>query len=228
MTTPIKIFGLAGSPRHANTDIIVKEGLEAAKRLGDVETRFLSLADLEVKPCASCWRCYTEAVDGKLCPQHDDDMQQIFDAFLWADGFIIGSPVYWGSVSAQIKCVFDRTMPFCHFASSKFKGGLSHKPVAAMGLAYSIYGGQDYAIQDIFKWALVQDMICVSSGPERPVACYYGGAGHTQPSSHLDAVKKHSGFGLKNVRSTGIRLAHVARLLKCGKQGLGFKEKYDE
>ena len=146
---------------------------------------------------------------------------------MWADGLIMGSPVYWGSVSAQIKCVFDRTMPFCHFGSTKFKGGLSHKPVGGIGLAYSIYGGQDYAIQDIHKWAAVQDMISVYSGPERPVACYYGGAGHTQPSSLLDAVKKYSAFGLKSTRGLGIRVAHITRMIKYAKQGLGFKEKYE-
>lgn len=185
------------------------------------------MADLKVNPCASCWRCYTEATAEKLCPQFDDDLQKIHENMLWADGLIMGTPVYWGSMSAQIKAVFDRTMPFCHFASTKYKGALSHKPVAMLALAYSIHGGQEYAIQDMQKWAFVQDMICVSSGPERPVTCYYGGAGNTQPSSELNAVKKYSRYEMKNIRSTGIRLAHMARVIKAGKDALGFKEKYE-
>ena len=40
----VKILGMAFSPRHGNTEILVKEALDSAKRL-EVETEFYSMAE---------------------------------------------------------------------------------------------------------------------------------------------------------------------------------------
>jgi multimeric flavodoxin WrbA len=222
MKMKVNILGISGSPRKGTTDIIVKTSLDAAQTLGDVETRFIGLAKKKITPCFGCWRCHTDATKERFCPQYKDDMQEIYEAMLWADGMIIGTPVYWGSVSAQIKAVLDRTMPFCHY-SSTFKGELSHKVVGAVTVAYDKNGGQEYAIQVVHNWALVQDMVVVGSGPGTPVCCYYGGAAYCMPSDAIDAVKK-DGQGMKSCRGTGMRVAHLARIIKSGIQALDYDE----
>lgn len=218
----VNILGISGSPRHANTEILVQAALKATETLGDVETRFISLARKKITPCAGDWRCHTEATKERFCPTYKDDMQEIYEAMVWADGMIIGTPVYWGSVSAQMKAVLDRTMPFCHY-SSTFKGELSHKVVGAIAMAFDRNGGQEYAIQTVHNWALVQDMIVVGSGPGTPCVCYYGGTGYSMPSDAVDFVKK-DGQGLKSCRGTGMRVAELTKVIKAGIQAVGYRE----
>jgi len=61
------------------------------------------LNDLHVKPCQSC------GVDPhpKYC-LFDDDMQLIYNALESNDVIVLGSPVYFDTVSAQVKLVIDR------------------------------------------------------------------------------------------------------------------------
>jgi len=227
MSTKVRILGISGSPRKANTDIMVKEALKAAETLGDVETKFISVAGKNIKPCVTCYRCYTGIKPGRFCPTHDDDMQEFYERMLWADGWVVGSPVYWANITAQLKAVIDRTMPFCHYSSTPLKGALGHKVIGALAIAYDVHGGQELTINMIHNWAMVQDMIVVGSGPQRPVVCYYGGACHQWPSSDLKAVKdKPDGLGLKSCRSTGMKVAEITKIVRAGLEAIGYEESY--
>ena len=57
----LKIIGVSGSPRHANTEVMVKHALEAAKSIEtpevSVETQFISLAQKNVRGCLNCRGC---------------------------------------------------------------------------------------------------------------------------------------------------------------------------
>jgi multimeric flavodoxin WrbA len=224
----IKILGIAGSPRHANTEIMIREALKGAELLGNVETKFLSVAGKEINGCTACNRCATGARIEKLCPTFDDDAQEFLEAMVWCDGMVIGSPVYWGGISAQLKALLDRTMCFCHYSSSPFKGGLGNKTLGALAMALDIHGGQELVINNIHSFGLVQDMVIVASGPIRPTVCYYGGACSSVTWTALDSIKiRPDGQGLKSCRSTGAKVAHVARLIKEGKTKLGYKEYYE-
>lgn len=218
----INIIGISGSPRHGNTEILVKAALEAAETLGDVETKFISLVKKKITPCSGCWQCHADATKERFCLRYKDDMQEIYEAMLWADGMVIGTPVYWGSVTAQIKAVLDRTEPFCQH-SSTFKGELSHKVLGAVVVASNKNGGQESAIQVIHNWALMQGMVIASSGPGTPGGCYYGGAAYNMHCNALDAVKK-DGQGLKSCRGTGMRVAHLAKIIRAGIEAMGYNE----
>ena len=229
----LKILGICGSPRHSNTEIMTKEALKAAETMGNVETKFLTVAGKEINGCISCFRCYFEATPKKLCPTFDDDAQYFLEAMAWCDGMIIASPVYWGGFSAQLKTILDRTMPFDHYASTPFKSGLGNKVIGALAMAYDIHGGQELTINMIHIWAQVQDMIIVASGPGRGTTCYYGGACSQFPlpswKNELDSVSvRPDGGGLRSCRATAKKVVHVARLLKTGKTQLGYKDGYEQ
>ena len=100
----LKVLDVVCSPRlGGNTEILVKAALEGASREGaDVE--LLSVSGKEIKPCDHCGACYQRGV----C-HIKDDMEKIYEQLLEADGIILGSPVYFWSVSAQAKLVMDRT-----------------------------------------------------------------------------------------------------------------------
>ena len=99
----MKILGIVGSPRkNGNTEILMKETLRVAREAGS-ETGMFLLSEKRVAPCDACGTCFEVG----SCVV-DDDMQELYGLMEGADGIILGSPVYFGSVSAQMKAVMDR------------------------------------------------------------------------------------------------------------------------
>jgi len=104
MVIYVKVLGVVCSPRlGGNTEILVGEALGGAKAKGaDVE--LATLSGKQIRPCDHCGACY-ETGECHI----KDDMEEIYKQLLGADGVILGSPVYFWSVSAQAKSVIDRT-----------------------------------------------------------------------------------------------------------------------
>ena len=107
MKTSMKILGISGSPnKNGNTAYAVQYALDIIKTEG-FETKYISLAGKKINPCIACWKCS----DTHECCQNDD-MKEIIDAMRWCDGIIMGSPVYFGLISGQLKTMMDRTIVF--------------------------------------------------------------------------------------------------------------------
>lgn len=99
----MKILGIVGSPRkNGNTEILMKEALKMARDAG-CETEMFLVSEKQVAACDACGTCFEV---GSCVVQ--DDMQELYDLMESANGIIIGSPVYFGSVSAQTKAIMDR------------------------------------------------------------------------------------------------------------------------
>jgi len=99
------ILILSGSPRkNGNTDRLVAAFKESAEAEGKSVTVFRT-ADLTIAACLGCSHC----ADGNGNCVHKDDMGAILDVFRTADAVVFASPVYWFSVSAQLKLAIDRT-----------------------------------------------------------------------------------------------------------------------
>jgi multimeric flavodoxin WrbA len=104
MVICVKILGVVCSPRlGGNTEILVGEALKGAKAKG-ADAKLATLSGKQITPCDHCGACY-ETGECHI----RDDMQEIYKQLLDADGVILGSPVYFWSVSAQAKLVIDRT-----------------------------------------------------------------------------------------------------------------------
>lgn len=100
----MKILGIVCSPRkEGNTAILVNEVLKEAEKYGS-KIEILRIPEMNLLPCDGCESCH----DTGKC-RIDDDMQQIYEKLLDADGIILGSPVYFWSVSGQTKIFMDRT-----------------------------------------------------------------------------------------------------------------------
>jgi multimeric flavodoxin WrbA len=104
------VYGIIGSPnKNGNVDLLVSEVLKGASSQG-AQTHKIYLNDLQIKPCQSC------GVDPnpKYCLL-DDDMKVVFNALESSDAIVLGSPVYFDTVSAQTKLMIDRSnclMPY--------------------------------------------------------------------------------------------------------------------
>ncbi len=103
MEDGMRILGIVGSPRkNGNTEILMKEALKVAQEAG-CETEMFLMSEKQVAPCDACGTCFEV---GSCVVK--DDMQELYQMMDRADGIIIGSPVYFGTVSAQTKAIMDR------------------------------------------------------------------------------------------------------------------------
>ena len=100
-----KVLVILGSPRRrGNSSTLAAQISRGAKSAGaDVETLFLH--GLKISPCRGCDTCQKQPTKGCAIK---DDMQGIFPQLIEADAWVIASPVYWLTMSAQTKTFMDR------------------------------------------------------------------------------------------------------------------------
>jgi multimeric flavodoxin WrbA len=116
MEEMMRILGIVGSPRkNGNTEILMNEVLGVARKAG-WETETFLISEKQVSPCDACGTCFEV---GSCVVQ--DDMQELYDKLDCSDAIIFGSPVYFGSVSAQMKAMMDRMFALLGRRSMKGK-----------------------------------------------------------------------------------------------------------
>jgi len=94
----MQVIGYNASPhRNGNTAWTVSQILEGAKESG-ASAEIWHAGDLDIHPCRGCLGC----VKSDKC-SIDDDMQKIYGALKYADGLVLGAPIYMGQMSAQAK-----------------------------------------------------------------------------------------------------------------------------
>lgn len=106
----MKIMAFNGSPRKQwNTATLLGKALEGAASQG-AETELIHLYDLDYKGCISCFACKTIGGNsyGRCAVQ--DDLAPVFSRIEQADALILGSPIYWGTVSGEMKSFMERLL----------------------------------------------------------------------------------------------------------------------
>jgi multimeric flavodoxin WrbA len=105
--TTVQILALNGSPhRNGNTATLMGWVLEGCAEEG-AECTWIHLADYDIGYCQGCNTCMRMGE----CPIQDD-VPDIRDRLLGADGIVVGSPVYEGQPTAQLKTLMDRLALF--------------------------------------------------------------------------------------------------------------------
>ncbi|MBC7360272.1 MAG: flavodoxin family protein, partial [Desulfacinum sp.] len=115
----MKILAINGSHRKGkNTTVMLGLVLEEAAA-GGAETELVELADWRIEYCISCNKCLREP----RCSIRGDDMAELAEKMLAADALVIGSPVYFGNVTARLKTFMDRTR-WLHMRENLLEGKL--------------------------------------------------------------------------------------------------------
>ena len=191
----VKIIGIIGSPRTgSNTEIYINKALEAAQEVG-ADTEAINIATAEIEPCIACDICKSTGE----CAIYDD-MRDINRKLQEANGIIIGSPVYFGNVTSQLKMFMDRSRPL----RVDFK--LKDKVAGAISVGASRNGGQETTISAIHEFLLIQDAIIVGDGAPK---AHYGGAG----VSGTVGEATDDQIGLELSANLGRRVAELAQKL---------------
>ncbi len=186
-----KILGVSCSPRPGKTTAAaLKVCLEAAKAAGpNVETELVELAgfNIPVFDPAAPGSADFEKVAAKLTDPK-------------VAGILVGTPVYFGSMSSLCKAFLDRFI-----ALRKDNFALANKVAGVVAVGGMRNGGQELTIQTVQAALLAQEMILVGDG---------------RPTAHRGATLWNQGddiskdeLGLATARNLGRRVAEVAARL---------------
>lgn len=113
----MKILAINGSPRGmgGTTGRLLEEVLAGAVQAGaDIE--IVSLSETPIKPCVACDACHKVGI----CPVKDE-YEDIREKLLAADAFILATPNYLFSVTAQLKAFLDRCNALIHLTALEGK-----------------------------------------------------------------------------------------------------------
>ncbi len=104
-----KIIIIDGGPRrNMNTAQMLDEFAEGAKSAGnDIEVKIIRLYDMEYKGCMSCLACKLKDRASHIC-RFRDALTPVLEEISQADGLVLGSPVYFGEVTGQMRAFLER------------------------------------------------------------------------------------------------------------------------
>ena len=127
---PKKIVILLGSPRREGNSAALAERIAEGAAGAEVEVFYLH--GMKIAPCNACEGCHKPGAKGCVIK---DDMQRLYPRMTEADAIVFASPIYWFTVSAQMKLAMDRCYALIRPDGHAFRG-------KRIGLAFS-YGGED-------------------------------------------------------------------------------------
>ncbi|MDP4133379.1 MAG: flavodoxin family protein [Bacillota bacterium] len=113
----MKIIAINGSPRkNWNTHILLENSLAGAKEMG-AEVELINLYDISFKGCTSCFACKRKGAVLDKCAMKDD-LEPILEKICDCDALVLGSPIYFSSVSGEMKSFWERLL----FPYSSYEG----------------------------------------------------------------------------------------------------------
>ena len=109
---------IEGSPhRNGSTAMLSEQFRKGAEESGHI-VRIFDAAHARISPCMACEFCHTEG-RGKCAI--DDDMTELGDMILASDIVVLSTPVYFFSMSAQMKAAIDRMYAFLNEMAGQVK-----------------------------------------------------------------------------------------------------------
>lgn len=136
----MKIVAIVGSPRPTgNTNYLVEVALQEAAARG-CETEKIMLGQYRVNPCLG----HADCASFSACKQ-PDDAPWILGKFARADGILLGSPVYYYNMTAQMKAFVDRN----YFL---YTHDIPLKAVAAGVIVVAGGGGLDHTVRALNRF----------------------------------------------------------------------------
>ena len=111
----MNILAIMGSYRKGKTiDTLVDRAIEGAKSNAGVQVDKIVLIDKNIEYCRNCMVCRNDDKDKPIAwCAIADDMQEVYPLIVQADGYIFGTPVNMGHVTAVMKTFLERICWVC-------------------------------------------------------------------------------------------------------------------
>ncbi len=129
----MKAIGVNGSPRKKwNTATLLEKALEGAASQG-AETELIHLYGLDYKGCISCFACKTLGGESYGACAVKDDLAEVLQKAGEADILLLGSPIYFGEVTGEMRSFMERLFfPYLTYTSPP--GTLFQRKIRTAGI----------------------------------------------------------------------------------------------
>lgn len=102
----MKVIAFNGSPRKdGNTYLLLKTVCDELNN-ANIDTEILHIGERNIHGCTACMACRKNS--NNRCIFNDDIVNQAVGKIIESDAVILGSPVYFGSLTGQMKAFIDR------------------------------------------------------------------------------------------------------------------------
>ncbi len=198
----MKILMVNGSPNEKGCTYTALH--EIGKSLNDegIDYEIFQLGKKPIQECIACGGCKTKENNGKSCVFDDDLVNRFAEAAYNADGFVFGSPVYYGHPSARLLAFMDRLF-YSQWNGATYPAFM-FKPAAAVVSARR--AGTTAAIDSITKHFGNAQMLTIGS-------TYWG---MVHGATAQDVYKDEE--GLQAMRNLGRNMAWLLKVLKHAKE----------
>ena len=190
----MKALAINGSPRKGgNTEILLRKALEPIAAAGH-QTDFLQVGGTRIRGCTACDAC--KRIRNRQCVIDEDVFNLAFAKMCEADAILIGSPTYFGDVTAETKALIDRAGRV-----ARTNGGLLGRKIGAAAVA-ARRGGAIHAVDAINHLFLANQMVV-------PGSTYWNFGLGRDPGDVLADEE-----GLANMQDLGEQIAWLLGLLE--------------
>ncbi|MCL6612807.1 MAG: flavodoxin family protein [Peptococcaceae bacterium] len=173
---------LNGSPnKDGNTAMLLRTACGVLESLGD-EAVFIHVSEVmagDKHPfCLACstpctGRCYAGS-----------GLEEAYNLMARADGIIIGSPVYFCTVSGQMKAFWDKTRKL------RTNRALLNTVGGAVAVGGARFGGQETTLRALHDMMLCQGMTVVGDGLYEADCGHHGGCAQQPSAEDAEALKR--------------------------------------
>ena len=106
-----RVLIINGSPKANGCTARALQEIETTLHAEGIETDLVHVGNADVRGCVSCGFCFE---NGRCV--FNDKVNEVAPLFEKADGFIVGSPVYYGSPNGTLISFLDRLFYSTHFS----------------------------------------------------------------------------------------------------------------
>ena len=151
----MKAVAINGSARTGgNTEALLEKCLAVLADKG-IAGELIRLSEKTVIPCTACGSCFKKK--DNTCIMQKDDFQEIYDRMRDADIILLGSPVYFGSATANMTALLDRAGYVGRANGNVFSRKLGGPVVVARR------AGQNFTLAQLLFWFMIMDMVVPGS-----------------------------------------------------------------
>lgn len=149
----MKVLLFNGSPHKNGCTYTALEEIANTLQKEEIETEIYQIGTGSITPCRACYACRTL---GK-CVINDDKVNEFVEYAKDFDGFVIGSPVHYGSACGGVTAFLDRA--FFVNRAGNYKA-FEHKPGTAIASARR--AGTTATLDQLNKYFTINQMPLIS------------------------------------------------------------------
>lgn len=165
-----KMMIIDGGPRKTfNTAAMLGKIAEGARSVSDeIEVKTVRLYDIDYKGCMSCMACKLKGKVSNVC-KFRDALTPILEEVAQADGLVLGSPIYFSEVTAQLRAFLERLI-FAWLSYNDYS--LTPPKQMPVLLTYTMNANEEQAKMTYQMMGIVEDSLKRAMGDVEHVDAY--------------------------------------------------------